>query len=263
MAKPGDLKDVTLIPGYHPVRELLLRNPDSLLELWIGKEKRGGRVRELIELAEGAGLGVFFKSKQELSLALPGVNHQGIVALAKAFRYASLDQILTQGRQEEGQRLVVVLDRITDEGNLGSILRTAAFFGANGLIIPKRRSAKVSPKVIKLSAGAHIYLPIAQVVNLVRALDHLEAAGYWIVGTSGKGGVDIFDFDWNRDIALVLGNEQRGMGEAVKKRCHEVVAIPGAGGVESLNVGVAAGVVMSEIFRQRRKVPHTHLSKRK
>ncbi|MBW1829770.1 MAG: 23S rRNA (guanosine(2251)-2'-O)-methyltransferase RlmB [Deltaproteobacteria bacterium] len=150
------------------------------------------------------------------------------------------------------QALLIALDHITDEGNMGAIIRTALFFGANGLIIPKDRSAGITANVVKRSSGAWMHLPIARVVNLGRALDTLNKNGYWIIGTSGEGRESIYNFDWNRDVVLVLGNEQKGLSQSVGKRCHEIVGIPVSGPAESLNVAVACGVILSEVTRQRK-----------
>jgi len=249
-----DMKERELIAGYQALRELLTQNPGSLQEIWLHEGKNTARAREIIALAERAGIRVCFKSNREFSTLLPGIRHQGFVGVGAPFEYVGLEELFTSHLARQGERLILALDHITDEGNLGSVIRTAAFFGAHGLIIPQRRSAKVSAKVIKLASGAHVHLPICQVVNLSRALERFKRTGYWIVGTSDKGGIDIFEFDWKMDVVLVLGNEQKGMGHAVRKICHEVVSIPRGGDLESLNVGVAAGVVMAEIFRQRKRV---------
>ena len=171
--------------------------------------------------------------------------------MAEDFAYSDLDHIINISLKDQGSALLIAADHITDEGNLGSLMRTAVFFGASGMIIPKDRSAKVTSKVLKRSSGAYAYLPVARVVNLGRSLDLLERKGFWIVGASGESSYPIYQFDWNRDLVLVLGNEQKGLSPAVQKRCHQFVGIPSAGRVGSLNVAVAGGVVMSEICRQR------------
>jgi 23S rRNA (guanosine2251-2'-O)-methyltransferase len=182
---------------------------------------------------------------------MPDTSHQGILALAEKFVYTDLDHIISISLRDADKALLIALDHITDEGNLGSLIRTAEFFGAHGLIIPKDRSAGVTSNVLKRSSGACVYLPITRVVNMVRTLGLLEKKGFWIIGTSGKGTKSITRFDWNRDLVLILGNEQRGLSRSVLKYCHQVVNIPSWGNVESLNVAVAGGVILSEISRQR------------
>jgi len=173
------------------------------------------------------------------------------VALAEGFSYSNLDHIINSSLQSQDQALLIAADHITDEGNLGALIRTGVFFRAHGLIIPKTRSAKVTSKVIKRSSGACTYFPIARVVNIGRALDLLEKKEFWIVGASNDSSESIYNFDWNRDLVLVLGNEQRGLSQSALQRCHQVVSIPSFGHVDSLNVSVACGVILSEIIRQR------------
>ncbi len=130
-------------------------------------------------------------------------------------------------------------------------MRTALFFGADGLIIPKDRAAGIGLGTMKRSSGAQIHLPVSKVVNMGRALDFLKDKGFWIVGAAEDGPVAVYDFDWNRKLVLVLGNEQSGLSPTVLKRCHQVVNIPSSGSMASLNVSVAGGVLLSEIWRQR------------
>jgi len=202
-------------------------------------------------MAGERGIPVSFKKAVELSHLMPGTAHQGIVALAEKFTYSDFTQVTDISMQDQGSALLIAADHITDEGNLGALIRTAAFFSAHGLIIPKDRSAKVTANVLKRSSGACAYFPVIRVVNLGRALDLLEKRGFWIVGTSGESSDSIYQCDWNRDLVVILGNERRGMSRTVRKRCHQVVGIPALGRVESLNVSVAAGVILSEVLRQR------------
>ena len=149
--------------------------------------------------------------------------------------------------------LLLAADHITDSGNLGALIRTAAFFGAHGLIIPKDRSAGISGAVLKRASGTHFQLPVAKVTNLGRVLAELSKDNFWIIGAAGEASTLHYDFDWKRPLVLVLGNEQRGLSPSVRKRCHKLVRIPSPGGVESLNISVAGGVILSEICRQRRE----------
>jgi 23S rRNA (guanosine2251-2'-O)-methyltransferase len=224
-------------------------------ELWIVQGKKSARRDEILGMAKDKHIPVRFKTREELSRILPGTSHQGIVALAEEFIYSDLDHLINIFTKSKGKvyALLIAADHITDEGNLGSLIRTAAFFGSHGLIIPKDRSARVTPKVIKRSSGAYVYLPVARVVNLGRALDLLRRREFWIVGAAGGSPESIYQFDWNRDLVLVLGNEQKGLSPAARKRCHHFVGIPTSGYGESLNVSVAAGVILSEIVRQRKK----------
>lgn len=244
-------KNFQLIPGYHAVREALLSEPLELEELWIGVGKRSDRIHEILKLAERWKMTIRFKRPDELSHLLPQVAHQGIVGVAKPFAYSDFDLILRLGLRAHPHGLLIAADHITDEGNLGALIRSAAFFGAQGLIIPKDRSAAVTARVQKRSSGACAHLPIARVVNMVRALDLLKGEGYWVIGASGESEKSIYRFDWDRDLVLVLGNEERGLSRTVKGRCHQLVGIPSPSSIGSLNVSVAGGVILSEIFRRR------------
>jgi 23S rRNA (guanosine2251-2'-O)-methyltransferase len=186
-----------------------------------------------------------------LDMILPTIAHQGIVALAEQFTYFDIQYLIDVSTKEPGNALIVAADHITDEGNLGAIIRTAAFFGAHGLILPQNRSAKVTNKVRKRSSGAYLHLPIARVVNLGRILDNLNKKGFWIVGAAEESSHSIYQFDWNRDLILVLGSEDRGLSRAVRNRCHQIVCIPSSGPLGSLNVSVASGIILSEVVRQR------------
>jgi 23S rRNA (guanosine2251-2'-O)-methyltransferase len=239
-----------LIPGFHGVREAITGGHARIREIWVAEGKKTLRAGEILQMAKEKNIPVKIKKNEELSRSLPGISHQGIVALVEGFSYCELSRLMDT--RPKNQALLIALDHITDEGNMGAIIRTAVFFGANGLIIPKDRSAGITANVVKRSSGAWMHLPIARVVNLGRALDTLNKNGFWIIGTSGEGRESIYNFDWNRDIVLVLGNEQKGLSQSVDKRCHEIVGIPVSGPAESLNVAVACGVILSEVTRQRK-----------
>jgi 23S rRNA (guanosine2251-2'-O)-methyltransferase len=194
---------------------------------------------------------VYFKSPKVISHFLPNIAHQGIVAFAEKFIYTDLEQLVDISKNKHENALLLAADHITDEGNLGSLVRTAAFFGVHGLILPKDRSAGMTFRVLKRSSGAYVYLPVARITNLGRTLAFLKEKGFWVVGASGDGKEPIWQFDWKRDLVIVLGNEQKGLGRVVEKSCHQIVRIPRFGEVESLNVGVSGGVILSEVCRQR------------
>ena len=218
-------------------------------EIWVAEGKKTLRAGGILQMAKEKSIPVIIKKNEELSRLLPDISHQGIVALVEGFSYCELSRLMDT--RPRNQALLIALDHITDEGNMGGIIRTAVFFGAHGLIIPKDRSAGITANVVKRSSGAWMHLPIARVVNLGRTLDTLKKKGFWIIGTSGEGRESIYNFDWNRDVVVVLGNEQKGLSQSVGKRCHEIVGIPVSGPAESLNVAVACGVILSEIVRQR------------
>ncbi len=242
-----------LIPGFHAVRETMRLGRRVLAEIWISEGKRSGRTQEIIQMAEIQRIPLCFKKDLELSGIFPHIAHQGIVGVAKAFAYADFHDIMRLSLKKDPFGLILAVDHITDEGNLGALIRAAAFFGTHGLIIPKDRSAQVTPAVLKRASGAHLRLPTARVTNLGRALADLSEKGFWIIGAAGETESSIYDFDWKRPLVLVLGSEQKGLSPSTRKRCHQLVRIPSPGNVESLNVSVAGGVILSEICRQRQR----------
>lgn len=246
-------KQTLVIPGFHAVRESLSGPVTGIQEIWIEAGKRGGRVDELVHLAKRHGVPIYFKPQEDIVRTVPGVTHQGVVALAGGFSYLDLEELLTRSLNVQGHRLILAADHITDEGNLGALMRTAAFFGVNGLVLPKDRSAQVSGKLLKRTSGAYLHISVAQVINLGRALDFLKKSGFWAVGAAGEARVSIYDFDWSRDTVLILGSESKGLSRAVRDRCDEIVRIPGADAVASLNVSVAGGIILAEILRRRSK----------
>jgi 23S rRNA (guanosine2251-2'-O)-methyltransferase len=246
-------RSADLIPGFHSVKQSLLLGSEGISAIWVREGKRGRRAEEIIRLAQAKEIPVSLKRPEEFEKIAPGINHQGILAICKTFAYSDLEHVLESASKTPGEGLLVAADHITDEGNLGAIIRTCAFFGAHGLILPKDRSAGVTGKVIKRSAGTHHYLAIARVVNLGRALDFLSGKGFWIIGAAGESPQPVYRFDWARDVVLVVGNESTGLSRSARERCHELISVPGSGSVDSLNVSVAAGVILSEICRQRRR----------
>ncbi len=240
----------SLIFGYHNVMDALGQGTNKINEIWLAEGRNSVRVQSILESAERHHVPVRFKRKADLAGFVPEAAHQGVVAVAEPFRYTELSDII-QPSSSKHERLILALDHVTDEGNLGAIIRTAAFFGVEGLVLPRERSAGMSPSVMKRSSGGWIHLPVARVVNLRRALDLLADKGYWIIGTTADGPDSIYRFDWRRDVVLVMGSEQKGLARLSRERCHAMVRIPGSGRMESLNVSVACGILLAEIVRQR------------
>jgi 23S rRNA (guanosine2251-2'-O)-methyltransferase len=245
------MDDRQLIPGLHATREALQAGTIKISEIWIKEDRKDDRIEEIQRFARIRGIPVFFKKVIQLDQLLPDVSHQGIIAFAQGFHYVDLDQIIQTSLSDPGHALIVAADHITDEGNLGSLIRTAAFFKAHGLVLPKDRSARITERVLKRSAGSSVHLPVTRVVNLGRALDILDKKGFWIIGATGEGPESVYRFDWNRDLVLVLGSEGKGLSRSVRDRCHLLVSIPALGPVKALNISIAGGVILSEMARQR------------
>ncbi len=177
--------------------------------------------------------------------------HQGVVAVTSSKQYSDLEDVIGAKRGEHA--LIVVLDGVEDPHNLGAILRTADAAGADGVVIPERRAAGVTGTVTKVSAGASEHLPIARVTNIARSLEDLKDHNIWTVGLDERGSQTYDALDYKMDCAIVLGAEGKGLHDLVAKKCDFLVSIPMLGKVPSLNVSVAAGVVLYEVVRQRGK----------
>jgi 23S rRNA (guanosine2251-2'-O)-methyltransferase len=235
-----------LVFGVEPIRELIAVAPASVRVLYL---KEGLERRFLSEAAAVRQHGgrVATASDDELArLAGAEARHQGIVANIREYRYAAAEDVIAQGADP-----IVVVDGVTDPRNLGAILRSVECAGVRAVIIARNRTAGITPAAIKASAGSWIHLTIAQCGNVVQALEKLKEAGYWIAALAPAGETSIYDLDTSRRLAIVLGSEDRGVRELVRKKADFIVNIPMGGRVASLNVSVAAAVALFEIARRR------------
>ena len=220
---------------------------------WVGlaRERHDLRLQRIIEECRKLGVPVRFLQRTELDRMAGNAAHQGVVAVTSAKQYSGLDDVIEAKRG--GHSLILVLDGVEDPHNLGAILRTADAAGADGVVIPERRAAGVTGVVTKASAGASEYLPVARVTNVARTVEELKERNIWVVGLDERGPKTYDAIDYNMDCALVLGAEGKGVHDLVRRKCDILVSIPMLGKVSSLNVSVAAGVVLYEIVRQRRR----------
>ncbi|HZS54176.1 MAG TPA: 23S rRNA (guanosine(2251)-2'-O)-methyltransferase RlmB [Bryobacteraceae bacterium] len=229
--------------GVHPVREAL-RAHRPLDKVLIAKGASGPRLQEIIDLCREHNIPVRFESRDALDRVSKGTPHQGVVAFGAAHEYVELDEITGDAK------LLVILDGVEDPHNLGAIIRTAHAAGANGIVVPERRSAPLTETVDKAAAGAVEYLPIARVTNVSQTIERLKQQGFWIYGLDERGSAPYDQVEFNTPSAIVLGGEGKGLHQGVQKHCDVLVRIPMAGEVSSLNVSVAAGVVLFE-WRKR------------
>jgi 23S rRNA (guanosine2251-2'-O)-methyltransferase len=238
---------MSVISGIHAVREAL-KNRRELDAVVVAKGAAGPRIQEIIEMARDAGVRLRFEPRGHLDRAATTAAHQGVVAFAGSFPFRKLDDI------EPGTRLVVVLDGVEDPHNLGAIARTAHAAGASTLILPERRSAGITDTALKAAAGALEYLTVIPVVNLNRTLEQLKERGYWIYGLDERGDHTYDRMEFIEPTVLVLGGEGRGLHQQVRKNCDALVRIPLDGNIPSLNVSVAAGIVLFEWKRRSARV---------
>lgn len=193
---------------------------------------------------------VKFVTKERLDRLSETGKHQGVIAVAAAYEYAQVDDILQAAREKGEAPFLFLLDNIEDPHNLGAIIRTANLAGAHGVIIPKNRAVGLTATVARTSAGALNYTPVAKVTNLAKTIEELKKEGLWFV-CADMGGTTMYDLDLKGPIGLVIGNEGEGVGRLVKEKCDFVASIPMKGDIDSLNASVAAGVLAYEIVRQR------------
>jgi 23S rRNA (guanosine2251-2'-O)-methyltransferase len=241
------------LTGIHAVKEAL-EAQRPIDRIAIAKGRQDTRIEEIVQLARLHGVPVRFEDRGQLDRLANSKDHQGVVALAAARAAATLEDILAQANKGRGQAgLIVLLDGVEDPHNLGAIIRTVLAAGAHGVVIPERRAAGLTDTVARSSAGALAHLPVAKVTNLARAMEQLKEAGYWLVGLDEEADKSYTEADYTSPVGIVLGSEGQGLHELTRKRCDFVVSLPTTGPVKSLNVSVAAGVVLFEALRQRNR----------
>ena len=239
--------EVAIVAGRRPVLELLKSGSPVQRVLIAQGLAPSGVLGEVRKRAEAASVPVRMVPKTEIDRLAGGVNHQGVVAEAGAFRYTPLHELL-----EVDSPALLFLDGVTDPHNLGSLLRSADGAGFTGIVLPARRSVSVTPAVRKVSAGAAEVVPVSRVGNLSRAIEEGQQAGVWIVGLDGEAKNNVWTSDLMAPpVGLVLGAEDRGISKSVREHCDELVRIPQRGRIGSLNVAVAGAIAMFEIARRR------------
>lgn len=240
-----------MVEGRNAVREAL-RAGQPIRKLQVSKTARlRGGLLEVVQEARQRGIPVQFVDPRHLDQVSVTGAHQGVVAWLAVRPLLELEELLERARSVPDPVLVLV-DGVEDPRNLGAILRTAEAVGAVGAVIPTRRSAGLSPAVAKASAGAVMYLPVAGAVNLARAVEACKQAGFWVVAADPRASVEYDEAQLDPPLALVVGGEERGVRRLVRERCDAVVRIPMRGRVESLNVSVAAAILLYEVFRRLR-----------
>lgn len=240
------------IYGVHPVEEVLRRAPGRITELVVDGDLSDRQFEAIRQLVGRHDISVRHGSSDELNRLADGGNHQRIAAGVSSYPYRSLDEVL-EAVPDDRCGCVVALAQVQDPGNLGAILRSAAALEADAVVIPKHRSAQMTPAVVRASAGLALQVPLARVTNLARALRTLKQRDYWVVGTVADEGQTLWTMDWDLNAAVVIGGEHKGMRPGVEKECDFRVTIPMAEGVESLNAACAASVVLYDRLRGLRQ----------
>ncbi len=239
-----------LVYGRNPVREVL-RSSRRVKRLWLGATLSPAAAQEFLTLAAACGVPVECLPAHDLTRMAQTSKHQGVVAEVEPFAYADIKVILQRAERQHEPPLVVLLDGVEDPHNLGAVIRSAEAAGAHGVIIPRDRAVGVTPMVEKAAAGGASYLPVARVTNIARTMEALKAHGLWLFGATGQAGQEYTGANLTGPSALVLGSEGKGLRRLTQEKCDFLIRIPMHGKVSSLNVSVAAGILLFEARRQR------------
>lgn len=240
-----------IICGRNPVLEAV-RSGREIDRLLVAHGVSGGSVTAIIAKCKQRGILIKEISPQKLDYYCGGANHQGVAVMFASQEYSTPEEILNYAKEKNENPFIIVCDEIEDPHNLGAIIRTAEACGVHGIIIPKRRSASLNATVAKSASGALEYMRVARVTNIPNTIDFLKENGVWVFGADMDGD-DYANIDFDMPCALVIGNEGKGIGTLTAKKCDGIVSLPMCGKINSLNASVAAGVLMYEVLRKRRK----------
>lgn len=248
MAKKGS-EEPSVLCGRNPVVELLESDPSRVEKVFVQKGAGGEVIDRIAALARRHSVPLQRAPVERLNRLAGAVRHQGVVALAGAIAYASLEDVIARAaRRAAGFPRLLYLDRVTDPRNLGAILRSALAFGVDGVLVPTSSSAPLNAAAVKTSAGAAFKVPVARLSNPVDELDGMRERGYWLIGASGDAAASVNELDWGRPVVIAMGSEGAGLGRAIRNVCDELVSIPMSPAAESLNVSVAAAILMSAAY---------------
>lgn len=236
--------------GWHAVEAVLKREPERLQRVWIQTGRQDKRVTGITDALDELGVQWAVVHRRELDRRVAGV-HQGVVAEVSASREWTEDDLLAQLSASSNPPFLLVLDGVTDPHNLGACLRTCDAAGVQAVIVPKDKSASLTPVARKVACGAAETVPLVRVTNLARFLRALQDQGVWLIGTAGEADATLYQADFKGPVALVMGAEGKGMRRLTREHCDQLIKIPMLGHVDSLNVSVATGVCLYEALRQR------------
>lgn len=249
MAKNDDV-----VFGIHAINELIKRAPERFIEVWFLKGRDDDRLKPIINLSRKYGIPAQLVNRKVLDEKSGGEQHQGVIARVKpgkTFTESDLDDIVSKAEKKDEAPFLLILDGVTDPHNLGACLRNSDAAGVHAIVVPKDNAARLTATVRKVAVGAAESVPLVQVTNLARTMKQLQQMGVWIIGTAGETDKCLYDVKLAGPMALVMGAEGKGMRRLTKETCDELVKLPMAGTVSSLNVSVATGICLFEIVRQR------------
>jgi len=240
------------IYGRKPVLESIRSGGRAISRIYLMQGSRDDILHQIESHANARGIQVSFETRHRMDTMAGHSNHQGVIAVAEDYKYADLQDILDAANNKNEPVFTILLDEIEDPQNLGAIIRSADSAGVHGVIIPKHHAAEVNATVVKASAGAAEHVTTVKTTNLNDTIRKLKEANVWVVGAAGEASVNFYDYDFRRPVALVIGNEGKGLRRSVRENCDDLVKIPMAGKMSSLNASVASALLLFEVVRQRK-----------
>ncbi|KXJ51678.1 MAG: 23S rRNA methyltransferase, partial [Neptuniibacter sp. Phe_28] len=226
--------------------------PDQIVNAWLDRQRKDVKLQIIKETLDDVGIRVEYADKKTLEKLSNNGNHQGVLLTVKLPQEHTEEALKKAVKERDGQAFYLVLDQVTDPHNLGACLRTALAAGVQGVIVPKDNACRLNATVCKVASGAAEVLPVYRVTNLVRTLKYLKTEGIWLSGAAGEATLDVFDAELTGSVAIVMGAEGKGLRQLTQQQCDQLVKIPMSEKMESLNVSVAAGVILYEVFRQNK-----------
>ena len=246
------MAEVQKIYGIHAVQALIEARPDQIVNAWLDLQRKDVKLQIIKETLDDVGIRVEYADKKTLEKLSNNGNHQGVLLTVKLPQEHTEEALKKAVKERDGQAFYLVLDQVTDPHNLGACLRTALAAGVQGVIVPKDNACRLNATVCKVASGAAEVLPVYRVTNLVRTLKYLKTEGIWLSGAAGEATLDVFDAELTGSVAIVMGAEGKGLRQLTQQQCDQLVKIPMSEKMESLNVSVAAGVILYEVFRQNK-----------
>jgi 23S rRNA (guanosine2251-2'-O)-methyltransferase len=241
---------MAILHGIHAVTEALKSHSDKIERICVERGNQNPRIREIVELARAGHVRISFEDRSWIDRKAADARHQGVLCYAAEISTFDSEEIL---KQVKSPGLLIILDGVEDPHNVGAILRSAEAADADGVFLPRHRSSSLSPAVVKASAGAAAHVKLSRVSNIANLIELLKKKGYWIAGFESSSAQSVWEADLTVPLALVLGNEGRGLHRLVKEKCDFLLSLPIRGNVGSYNVSVAAGIALYEVLRQRMK----------
>jgi len=241
-----------IIYGINPLLEALKSHPEYFKDILIAHGRTGQEIEKIRKLAGQHDIKYRMVDKEDIESLAGTAHHQGVAAALSEFKYSDVEDVLERWRSSKEKAFILILDCIQDPQNLGSLIRTANTAGVHGVIIPKDRAAEVTSTVVKASAGAIEHILISRVTNIADTITKLKNTGVWVIGIEADSKENIYSFDMDTDLAIVIGSEGKGIRRLVKEKCDICLSIPMKGNISSLNASVAGGIALFEVVRKRR-----------